>query len=83
MIQEMNTPVDLTQDQLDKSSIEATEMPSVGSFYSSLQVASILLKFLRHIELNEAEIALYGILQSQRYEEVHISDKVVGIRITS
>lgn len=79
----MNTPADLTQDQLDKSAIESTDMPSVGSFYSSLQVASILLKLMRHIELNEAERALYDILQSQRYEEVPMSDKVVGIRITS
>ena len=47
-----------------------------------MQVASILLKFMRHIDLNEAEKALYELLQYQRYEEVLQSDKVVGIRIT-
>lgn len=82
MIDEEKNASELTQEQLDKKEIEATDIPQVGSFYSSLQVASILLKFMRHIELNAAEKALYEILQYQRYEEVLQSDKVVGIRIT-
>lgn len=83
MNQEENNSVELTQEQLDRTEIESSSMPEVGCFYSSLQVASILLKLMRHEELNEAERALYDILQAQRYEEVSQSEKVVGIRITS
>ncbi|MBQ2349726.1 MAG: hypothetical protein II393_00435 [Cytophagales bacterium] len=83
MDQEQINSEQLTEEQLQASVIEETDMPETGSFYSSLQVASILLKLLRQVELNKAERALYDILQYQRYEEIQQSDKVVGIRIIS
>lgn len=81
MDQEQLNAEQLTEEQLNASEIQETDMPQVGNFYSSFQVASILLKFMRQEELNEAEKALYDILLYQRYEEVQQSDKVVGIRI--
>ncbi len=82
MDQEQINSEQLTEEQLQASVIKETDMPETGSFYSSLQVASILLKLMRQVELNKAELALYDILQYQRYEEVQQTDKVVGIRIT-
>ena len=82
MNQEQFNPEELTEEQLKASVIQENDMPEIGSFYSSLQVASILLKLMKHDDLNKAEGALYDIFLQQKYEEVKVNDETVGIRVT-